>query len=477
MKTFTNYIGGEFTACSQWLPVYSPATGEQYATVAESSPEDVKAAVEASRAAFPSWSKLPARERASWLRKLASAIASKQDAFAQAETQDTGKPIRLSGTVDIPRSIHNFEFFADAATQFSSESHHDTGMVNYTLRQPLGPVVCISPWNLPLYLLSWKIAPALAAGNTVVAKPSEVTPHTAFLLSQVCQEIGFPNGVLNVLHGSGAKVGNWLVDNPEFKAVSFTGSTAVGRQIAEKAGRALRKVSLELGGKNPFVVFEDCDWERTLDAAARACFSNQGQICLAASRILVQASVSDKFKSDLLKRTAKLVQGDPANPGTDQGAVVSKAHFEKILQALQTARSEGAKVLCGGVQRKMTGPLEKGWFIEPTLLEGLPMNSRTNSEEIFGPVATLQSFTSEAQALELANHSQYGLSASVWTQNTSRVMRFSDAMRAGIVWVNCWMLRDLRTPFGGVKGSGLGREGGWDAMRFFTESKNVCIAE
>jgi aminomuconate-semialdehyde/2-hydroxymuconate-6-semialdehyde dehydrogenase len=477
VKTFTNYIGGEFTASAQWLPVFNPATGEQYAAVAESSLDDVNAALEASRAAFRSWSMMPARERAGWLRKLAAAIASKQEAFAQAETQDTGKPIRLSSTVDIPRSIHNFEFFADAATQFSSESHHDTGMVNYTLRQPLGPVVCISPWNLPLYLLSWKIAPALAAGNTVVAKPSEVTPHTAFLLSKACQETGFPKGVLNILHGSGAKVGNWLVDCPDFKAVSFTGSTAIGRQIAEKAGRALRKVSLELGGKNPFVVFDDCDWERTLDTAARACFSNQGQICLAASRILVQASVFDKFKDDLLKRTAKLVQGDPASPGTDQGAVVSKAHFEKILQALETARSEGARVLCGGNARKMTGPLQNGWFIEPTLLEGLPMNSRTNSQEIFGPVATLQSFTSEAQALELANQSQYGLSASLWTQNTSRVMRFSDAMRAGIVWVNCWMLRDLRTPFGGVKESGLGREGGWDAMRFFTESKNVCIAE
>jgi len=477
VKTFSNYIGGEFTASKEWLPVFNPATGEQYAAVAESTPEDVSAAVEASRSAFRSWSTMPARERAAWLRKLAAGIAAKQEAFAQAETQDTGKPIRLSSTVDIPRSIHNFEFFADAATQFSSESHHEPGMVNYTLRQPLGPVVCISPWNLPLYLFSWKIAPALAAGNTVVAKPSEVTPHTAFLLSKVCDDIGFPKGVLNILHGSGAKVGNWLVDSPDFKAVSFTGSTAIGRQIAEKAGRALRKVSLELGGKNPFVVFDDCDWERTLDAAARACFSNQGQICLAASRILVQGTVFDKFKTDLLKRTAKLVQGDPTDPATEQGAVVSKAHYEKILQALETAKSEGAKILCGGNARKMTGSLQNGWFIEPTLLEGLSMNSRTNSQEIFGPVATLQSFTSEIEALELANQSQYGLSASLWTQNTSRVMRFSDAMRAGIVWVNCWMLRDLRTPFGGVKESGLGREGGWDAMRFFTESKNVCIAE
>jgi aminomuconate-semialdehyde/2-hydroxymuconate-6-semialdehyde dehydrogenase len=480
MNSFLNFIDGEHRAGStgEFLDVFMPSTGSAYARVALSTPADVDSAVRAAESAFPIWSGLSARSRGEWLRKLAAAIAAKQGALADAETRNTGKPIRLSATVDIPRSIHNFEFFADAATQFASESHLEPGVaIHFTLRQPLGVVGCISPWNLPLYLFTWKVAPALAAGNTVVAKPSEVTPHTAWLLSEILREIDFPKGVLNIVHGTGSVCGNAIVEHPRITAVSFTGSTVVGRTIAEKAGRDLKKVSLELGGKNALLVFEDCDWERMLDTVVRAAFSNQGQICLSASRILIQDSVYSRFKTDFLARVAQLKQGDPLDPQTDQGALVSKVHYEKVLQGIRRALEEKGELLCGGGAPALLPAYAHGWFVSPTVIEGLPMLSRTCQEEIFGPVATLHSFKSEAEALEMANQSAYGLAASIWTLDSTRIVRLSQQLKTGIVWANAWMQRDLRTPFGGMKQSGLGREGGWESMRFFTEPKNVCIAQ
>ncbi|MAL02893.1 MAG: 2-hydroxymuconic semialdehyde dehydrogenase [Arenimonas sp.] len=395
--------------------------------------------------------------------------------FAAAESRDAGKPLALARSLDIPRAASNLRFFAAAATQFASESHAGPGVVNYTLRQPLGVVACISPWNLPLYLFTWKIAPALAAGNCVVGKPSEVTPVTAWMLGELAREIGFPAGVLNIVQGRGADVGQALVDHPDVKAVSFTGSTAVGTRIAESCARSLRKVSLELGGKNPTLVFADAPREKLLDTVQRSAFLNSGQICLCGSRLLVERSIYDTFRDELVARARAMVVGDPVDAATQVGPVVSKAHFDKVMACIALAREEGGRVLCGGEAPAQEGRCADGWFIAPTVIEGLGPACRTNTEEIFGPVVTLQAFDTEDEALALANAAPYGLSASLWTSDLRRAHRLAAAVEAGVVWVNTWMNRDLRTPFGGVKQSGIGREGGWEAMRFFTEAKNVTI--
>ena len=445
-----------------------------YAQVAASSGADVETAWQAANAAFEDWSSRAPDQRSHFLNKIAELIDEKLEDLAMAESIDNGKPLSLARKVDIPRASANMRFFAQALSQFASESHEMPGAINYTLRSPLGVVGTISPWNLPLYLFTWKIAPALAAGNTVIAKPSEITPMSAFLFAEICREAGLPAGVLNVVNGEGAKAGAAIVSHPQIKAISFTGSTAVGRQIAATAGPMFKKLSLEMGGKNPNIIFADCDYETMLRTTLRSSFANQGQICLCGSRIYVERSLYAKFRDDFITATEKLVVGPPLSQDTNIGAIVSKAHFDKIRSYIQLAREEGGAILSGGNPLTPAGH-EEGYFLEPTIIEGLPVECRTNQEEIFGPLVTLTPFDRTEEAIQLANSSQYGLSCTIWTENLSRAHRLAKRINCGIVWINTWLHRDLRTPFGGVGQSGLGREGGWEAMRFFTEPKNVCI--
>jgi len=457
------------------LPIFDPATGEVFALCPDGESADVDAAFTAAFRAFPFWSALPANERAAWLNRLADALQARIDDFAQAESRDGGKPLALARDVEIPRAVANLRFFAAAATQFASESHHGQAGLNYTLRQPLGVVGCISPWNLPLYLFTWKIAPALAAGNTVIAKPSEVTPVTAWMLGELSREIGFPPGVLNIVQGLGPIVGQTLVEHPGIKAISFTGSTGVGQRIAAHCGPALKKVSLELGGKNATIVFADAPRDGLLDTVLRSAFQNSGQICLCGSRLLIERSYYPEFREAFVARARQLRIGDPLDPQTQQGPLVSKPHFDKVMGYIELAKSEGGRVLSGGVPVQPPGRCENGWFVAPTVIENLGPYTRTNTEEIFGPVVTLQPFDDEDSALAYANATPYGLATSLWTSDLRRAHRLAARIESGIVWVNTWLQRDLRTPFGGVKQSGLGREGGLEALRFFTETKNVCI--
>jgi len=468
-----HWIDGEARGphSGQWLPVFDPARGTAFAEVARGDAADVDAAVAAATRAAPAWAALPNDVRAAWLEKLAAALEARLDDFAHAEARDGGKPLRLAREAEIPRAVSNLRFFSHAATQFASESHHGQAGLNYTLRQPLGSVATISPWNLPLYLFTWKIAPALAAGNTVVAKPSEVTPLTATMLGELAAEIGFPKGVLNVVHGLGPETGEAMVVHPRLKAISFTGSTAVGRRIAGIAGPMLKKVSLELGGKNPTLVFADSDWRAQLPTIVRSAFQNTGQICLCGSRILVEKTIYAEFRDALVERAMGLRAGDPMDPDADLGPLVSQAHFDKVTAAIARAREEGGRVLCGG--QALQRP---GWFVAPGVIEGLGPDCASNREEIFGPVATLQPFGTDDEALALANAGDHGLSASLWTRDLERAHGLAARLNVGMVWINTWLMRDLRTPFGGMGQSGLGREGGHEAMRFFTEPRNVCIA-
>ena len=473
-----NFIGGNLIGplSGNFIDNVNPATGEVSGKIPDSNEKDVNAAVMAAQKAFPAWSVTPVEERYRILNRIAELIDANLDALALAETNDNGKPLWLSKKVDIPRASANFRFFATGIMHFATESHNmEDKAVNYTLRQPIGIVGCISPWNLPLYLFTWKIAPALAAGNCVIAKPSEVTPVTAFLLSYICKEAGLPAGVLNIIHGTGNITGEAIVRHPDIKAISFTGSTRAGESIASIAAPKFKKLSLELGGKNPAIIFADCDWEKMMGDTIRSSFSNQGEICLCGSRLLIEESIYEKFKEDFVERTKALTVGDPLEDYSKQGAIVSKVHFDKIMRCIDTAKQEGGKILCGGRMMNPGGRCANGYFIEPTVIEGLGPECQTNQEEIFGPVVTLQSFRTEEEALRLANATQYGLAATIWTQDISKANRMAAKVESGIIWINCWLLRDLRTPFGGLKNSGVGREGGWEALRFFTEAKNVCI--
>ena len=463
----------DFKTNSQ-IDVYEPATGKVYAQVPDSTRKDLDAAVQAAGKAFPTWSRTSTQERAQHLRRIACEIEKKSDLLAQAESKDTGKPLSLAKKMDIPRAAQNFHFFADAITQFSSESHTSEDFLNYTLRSPLGTVGLITPWNLPLYLLTWKIAPALASGNTVIAKPSELTPMTASLLSQICEESGLPVGVLNIVHGRGEIIGNAISEHPGIRSISFTGSTKTGAEISKRAAPLFKKLSLEMGGKNPTLIFADCDFTDAVETTVKSAFLNQGQICLCGSRIFIERKIYEPFKAALLEKTRALKIGDPLE-NVDQGALISQNHLEKVLSYIDLAHKEGGKTLTGGKRFSPPGRCEKGWFVEPTLIEGLPFDSRVNREEIFGPVATLIPFDDENEVVKWANSTAYGLAAMVWTQNLKRAHRMAKELQAGVVWINSWMHRDLRTPFGGMKSSGLGREGGIEALRFFTETKNISV--
>jgi len=482
MLKIENYIGGELVkpASAEYLDNFEPATGEVYSQIPDSDDRDVHLAVESAHAAFPAWSETPPENRFEILMRLVSFIERDSEALALAESIDNGKPISLARTMDIPRAAANFRFYATAAMHTANESH-DTSLgsggraINYTLRHPLGVVGCISPWNLPLYLFTWKIAPAIASGNCVVAKPSEVTPMTAYLLSKLCIEAGLPAGVLNIVHGLGPKVGAAIVAHKDIKAVSFTGGTKTGEEIARTAAPMFKKLSLELGGKNPNIIFADCNYDEMLATTVRSSFANQGQICLCGSRIFVERPIYERFKSDFVARADALKIGDPLDEETGLGAVVSEPHMQKILSYIELAVEEGGNVLAGGKRVELDGRCSGGYFVEPTIIEDLTCGCRTNQEEIFGPVVTIMPFDTEDEVLGYANSVKYGLSATVWTENLSRAHRVAAKLESGIVWVNCWLLRDLRTPFGGVKDSGIGREGGFEALKFFTEEKNVCI--
>jgi aminomuconate-semialdehyde/2-hydroxymuconate-6-semialdehyde dehydrogenase len=478
MEKLQNFINGTYVPPKngQYIDNYEPATGQVYALIPDSDEEDVVDAVEAAEKAFPIWSNMSIEERSKILVRLSEGIEKNMDEFVQAESRDNGKPVSLAAHVDIPRAVSNFHFFATAITHFASESHHMEGVgINFTTRKPIGIVGCISPWNLPLYLFSWKIAPALAAGNCVIAKPSEITPYTAYLLGKIAQEAGMPAGVLNILHGTGPKVGDAIVKHPKIKAISFTGGTKTGEYIARTAGPMFKKLSLELGGKNPNIIFADCNFDDMLSTTIRSSFANQGQICLCGSRIFVERPIYEKFKEAFVAKVSRSKVSFPSDPEAKLGAIVSESHMEKILSYIELAKEEGGTVLTGGKRVHLPAPHDQGYYLEPTIIEGLSYDCRTNQEEIFGPVVTITPFDTEEEALMMANSTMYGLAGTIWTTNLNRAHRVADQLQSGIVWVNAWLVRDLRTPFGGVKASGVGREGGWEALRFFTEAKNIFI--
>ncbi len=476
-----NFIDGQFAepVSGKYLDNIEPATGKPYSQVADSDARDVDLAVAAAEKAFVDRSRKPAAERSKILLHIADLIERDLEKFARAESIDTGKPLSLARVLDIPRAVANFRFFATAILHTESKAHiTDNVAFNYTLRQPRGITGLISPWNLPLYLLSWKIAPAIAVGNTAIAKPSELTPMTAYMLCEICRKAELPNGVLNVVHGIGPNVGAAITAHPKINTISFTGGTVTGRKVAEACAPLFKKVSLELGGKNPNIVFADADLDAAITGSVRSSFANQGQICLCGSRVFVERSAYKDFVGRFIEEASQLRLGDPLDEKTDQGAIVNKAQLDKIRFYVDLAQKEGGKVALGGSSPKSINErCELGYFFQPTVITGLPVSCRTNREEIFGPVVTITPFDNEDDVIGYANDCDYGLASSVWTQNLNRAHRVAEQIHTGTVWVNCWLVRDLRVPFGGMKQSGVGREGGEEALRFFTEAKNVCIAK
>ncbi|HET8714333.1 MAG TPA: aldehyde dehydrogenase [Holophagaceae bacterium] len=472
-----NFVDGAFIPAKggAWLEDLGPATGQVIARIPRSSKADVDAAVAAAKAALPAWARTPVAERAALLNRVADLLEARLDEAAELESRDTGKPLALARSLDIPRAIANFRFFADLVRTKTDDASMMADALNYTHRSPAGVCALVTPWNLPLYLLSWKTAPALAMGNTIVAKPSELTPMSATLLAELLQAAGCPPGVFNLIHGLGAEAGDALVSHPEVALVSFTGGTATGAKVAAAAAPQFKKLSLELGGKNPSLVFADCDLEKTLPGVARSAFLNQGQICLCGSRILVERSLHDRFVDALLEELKAWKVGDPADPATRIGAAISAGHREKVEGYLKLAVEEGGTLRCGGKRPALPAPFDGGFFLEPTVITGLPATCRTATEEIFGPVVTVHPFDTEEEALAMANGTRYGLAASVWTRDLARAHRVAQALESGMVWVNTWLHRDLRVPFGGVKASGVGREGGRHSLEFFSEAKNICI--
>lgn len=478
MKRLENYIGGKLVPPTneKYIENINPSNGNVYSLIPNSNQQDVEKAIKAAEEAFVNWSLTPIAKRSKIILKIAKLIDDNLEMLSEAESIDNGKPVSLAKSIDIPRAAANFHFYGTAILHTSTHSYiNEDTSINYTLRHPIGIVGCISPWNLPLYLFTWKIAPALAAGNCVVAKPSEITPMTAYILSKLCIEAGLPAGVLNIVHGYGPDVGESIIKHPKVKAISFTGGTVTGAKIASIAAPMFKKLSLELGGKNPNIIFADCDFDKMMETTIRSSFRNQGEICLCGSRIFVERPIYQKFKEVFIEKTKKLIVGDPRKDTTDLGAIVSKQHFDKIMSYIKLAQEEGGIILTGGHPVIFEGELKDGFFIRPTIIEGLDHLCRANQEEIFGPVVTIMPFDSETEVLEYANSTVYGLSATIWTEDLNRAHRVAANVQSGIIWVNCWMVRDLRTLFGGMKSSGVGREGGFEALNFFTEPKNVTI--
>ena len=477
MELLSNFINGDYVnpKSNNYLDVFEPATGQVYCQVPNSNGDDIHLAVNSAIDAFPEWSSLSLDERSLYLKTIAEMIESRLDEFAKYESRDTGKPISLARSVDIPRAVSNFRFFAEYASQFEFEFNiNNDSSHNTVIRSPLGPVGCISPWNLPLYLFTWKIAPALITGNTVVAKPSELTPFTAFKFGEICKDAGLPAGVLNIIHGQGMTAGDALISHSGIKAISFTGGTATGKVIATKSAPMFKKISLEMGGKNPAVVFSDCDYDAMLETVVKSSFSNQGQICLCSSRIMVEENIYNKFRKDFVEKVSALIVGDPIEDSTQIGSITSKPHLDKVMTYIELAQKEGGTILTGGKQVNIKGRCEGGWFVEPTVIDGLINSCRTNQEEIFGPIVTIIPFKDEGEAIDIANDTEYGLSATIWTEDIDKATRVARNIDAGVIWINCWLVRDLRTPFGGMKQSGMGREGGTEILNFFTEPKNIC---
>ena len=482
MKHIQNFIDGAFVGSKREFPDVNPADGSVIAQVAEADRDLVDAAVQAARKALlGEWGRLAIRERAARLRKIADTIESRFDCFVAAEVSDTGKPISLASRLDVPRAAANFRVFADLISttgldSFQTESADGKSALNYAIRKPLGVVGIVTPWNLPLLLLTWKVAPALACGNSVVVKPSEETPATATLLAEVMQTAGIPVGVYNVVHGFGPNsAGEFLTQHPDVNAVTFTGESQTGAAIMKNVAASVKPVSFELGGKNAAIVFADCEFEEAVNGLGQAVFLNTGQVCLCAERVYVQRAIYDRFVDALKKKAEALRIGSPLEQSTEVGPLISKQHREKVLSYYRLACEEGATVVTGGGTPQFGNSLDGGFYVQPTIYTGLAESARCVKEEIFGPVCHIAPFDEEEEAIKMANDTKYGLAASIWTSNLKRGHRVAQQMNVGITWVNCWFLRDLRTPFGGVGLSGIGREGGTHSLNFYSELNNICI--